>query len=130
MKLENVSLFFTFLWSIPGLYPLSIPAFSWKCQKTSSFLMFNNLSLCLVFYISYDSKETELGISDKEASASAGKNTGVVLVPCSRMKVRPYSYFRWCGYFCGYVSFVRADEFSVRVTKITLRIEVSRTHSY
>ena len=101
MKLENVSLFFTFLWSIPGLYPLSIPAFSWKSQKTSSFLMFSNLSLCLVFYISYDSKETELGISDKEASASAGKNTGVVLVPCSRMEVRPYSYFRWCGYFWG-----------------------------
>ena len=130
MKLENVSLFFTFLWSIPGLYPLSIPAFSWKCQKTSSFLMFSNLSLCLVFYISYDSKETELGISDKEASASAGKNTGVVLVPCSRMEVRPYSYFRWCGYFWGpWVSFVTTDEFSVRVTKITSRIGVSWTHS-
>ena len=46
-----------------------------------------------------DSKETKLGSSDQEASPSAGKNTGVVLVPCSRMKVRPYSYFRWCGYF-------------------------------
>ena len=46
-----------------------------------------------------DSKETELGSSDQEASPSAGKNTGVVLVPCSRMEVRPYSYFRWCGYF-------------------------------
>ena len=29
-----------------------------------------------------DSKETELGSSDQEASPSAGKNTGVVLVPC------------------------------------------------
>ena len=45
------------------------------------------------------SKETKLGSSDQEASPSAGKNTGVVLVPCSRMEVRPYSYFRWCGYF-------------------------------
>ena len=46
-----------------------------------------------------DSKETELGSSDQEASPSAGKNTEVVLVPCSRMEVRPYNYFRWCGYF-------------------------------
>ena len=29
-----------------------------------------------------DSKETELGSSDQETSPSAGKNTGVVLVPC------------------------------------------------
>ena len=77
-----------------------------------------------------DSKETELGSSDQEASASAGKNTGVVLVPCSRMEVHPYSYFRWCGYFWGpWVSFVMTDEFSVRVTKITSRIGVSWTHS-
>ena len=34
-----------------------------------------------------DSKETELGSSDKEASPSAGKGTGVVLVPCSRTEV-------------------------------------------
>ena len=45
-----------------------------------------------------DSKETGLG-SDQEASPSAGKNTEVVLVPCLRMEVRPYSYFRWCEYF-------------------------------
>ena len=64
-----------------------------------------------------DSKETKLGSSNQEASPSAGKNTGVVLVPCSRMEVRPYSYFRWCGYFWGlWVSFVMTDEFSVRVT--------------
>ena len=29
-----------------------------------------------------DSKETELGRSDQEASLSAGKNTGTVSVPC------------------------------------------------
>ena len=40
-----------------------------------------------------DSKETELGSSDQETSPSAGKTTGVVLVPCSRMEVHPYSYF-------------------------------------
>ena len=57
-------------------------------------------------------------------------HTGVILVPCSRMEMRPYSYFRWCGYFWGpWVSFVTADEFSVRVTNITSRIGVSWTHS-
>ena len=46
------------------------------------------------------------------------------------MKVCPYSYFRWCGYFQSpWVSFVTTDEFSVSVTKITSRIGVSWTHS-
>ena len=36
-----------------------------------------------------DSKETELGSSNQNASPSAGKNTGVVLVPCSRTEMRP-----------------------------------------
>ena len=46
------------------------------------------------------------------------------------MELRPYSYFRWCGYFWGpWVPFVMTDEFSVRVTKITSRIGVSWTHS-
>ena len=54
----------------------------------------------------------------------------VVLVPCLCMEVRPYSFLRWCGYFWGpWVSFITTDEFSVRVTKITLRIGVSWTHS-
>ena len=54
-----------------------------------------------------DSKETELGSSNQEASPSASKNTGVVLVPCSCMEVHPYSYFQWHGYFWGpWVSFV------------------------
>ena len=66
-----------------------------------------------------DSKETKLGSSYKEASPSAGKNTGVVLVPCCSWNC-PSSYFRWCGYFWGpWVSFVMIDGFSVRVTKIS-----------
>ena len=73
-----------------------------------------------------DSKETELGSSDQEASPSAGKNTGVVLVPCLHMEVHPYSYFQWCGYFQSpRVSFIMTDEFSVRLTKVTSRIDVS-----
>ena len=36
-----------------------------------------------------DSKETELGSSDQEASPSAGKNTGIVLVPCRAWKCVP-----------------------------------------
>ena len=47
----------------------------------------------------FDSKETELGSSNQEASPSAGKKNGVVFVPCLCMEVRPYSYFRWCGYY-------------------------------
>ena len=35
------------------------------------------------------SKETELASSDQKASPLAGKNTGVVLVPCSHMEVLP-----------------------------------------
>ena len=74
---------------------------------TYSFLVFSDLTCHLedieigVSWLDCtpDSKETELGSNDQEASPSAGKNTGVVLVPCSRMEVRPYSYFRWCGYF-------------------------------
>ena len=36
-----------------------------------------------------DSKENELGRSTQEASQSAGKNTGVVLVPCHTWKCAP-----------------------------------------
>ena len=46
------------------------------------------------------------------------------------MKVRPYSYFWWCRYFCcPWVSLVTTDEFSARVTKITSKIRVSWTDS-
>ena len=77
-----------------------------------------------------DCKETELVSSDQQASSSAGKNNMVVSVSCSRIEVRLYSYFWWCGYFWGSrVSFVTTDEFSVRVTKITSKIGVSWTYS-
>ena len=36
-----------------------------------------------------DSKETELGSSDQEASTSASKNNGIVLVPCRARKCVP-----------------------------------------
>ena len=34
-----------------------------------------------------------------EVATPSGKNTGVVLVPCSCMEVHPYSYFQCYGYF-------------------------------
>ena len=77
-----------------------------------------------------DSKETEFGSSNQEASPSAGKITRVVFSTMMHMEVCPYSYFQWCKYFSGpWVSFVTTNEFSVRVTKIISRIGVSRTHS-
>ena len=36
-----------------------------------------------------DSKETELESSDQEASPSAGKNTGIVLLPCRAWECVP-----------------------------------------
>ena len=36
-----------------------------------------------------DSKETKLGSSNQEASPSAGKNTGIHLVPCCTWKCVP-----------------------------------------
>ena len=36
-----------------------------------------------------DSKDTELGSSNQEASPSAGKNIGIVLVPCRAWKCVP-----------------------------------------
>ena len=36
-----------------------------------------------------ESKETEFGSSDHEASSSADKNTGLVLVPCGAWKYVP-----------------------------------------
>ena len=67
-----------------------------------------------------DSKETELGGSDQEASPSAGKNTGVVRA----WKCVPTTISSG-GDISEVVSFVTTDEFSVRVTKITTRIGVS-----
>ena len=36
-----------------------------------------------------DSKETELGSSNQDASPSAGKNTRIVLMPCRALKCVP-----------------------------------------
>ena len=46
-----------------------------------------------------DSKETEIGNDEQDASQSAGKNTGVLLVSCLHMELLPYSYIQWCGDF-------------------------------
>ena len=46
-----------------------------------------------------------------------------------RMEVCPYNYCWWCGYSWGlWVSFVMADESSVRVTKVIPKIGVPWTH--
>ena len=70
------------------------------------FLAFSNLTCHLedtgmVFSgcLTSDSKKTKLRSSNQKASPSAGKNTGVLLQPCSHIEVSPYSYFRRCGYF-------------------------------
>ena len=67
------------------------------------FLAFSDLTCQLGYtgkgvFLSSDTKETEFGNNHTEASPSAGKNTGVVLVPCLLMEACPYSYFQWCGY--------------------------------
>ena len=39
------------------------------------------------------------------------------------MEVCPYSYFQYCGNFCGsWVSFIITDEFSVRVQKLSHKL--------
>ena len=61
------------------------------------FLAFSDLTCHLedagisVFWFQWvrDSKLTKLGSSDQVASLSAGKNNGVVLVPCSALKCVP-----------------------------------------
>ena len=40
-----------------------------------------------------DSKETELGSSSQEASPSADKNIGIVLVPCRAWKCDPTAIY-------------------------------------
>ena len=76
-----------------------------------------------------DSKKTKLWSSDQQTSPSADANTVVVLVSYSRVEVRLYSYFQWCGCFSGpWVSLVTTYIFSTRVTKITWKIGVSWSH--
>ena len=64
------------------------------------FLAFPDLTRHLTYTgIGVRTKKIELRSSDQETFPSAGKNTGVVLVPCSRMEVHAYSYFQWCTFF-------------------------------
>ena len=52
----------------------------------------------LLVVVPPDSMEIKLGSSDQKASPSVGKNTRILLAPCSGMEVHPYSYFWWCGF--------------------------------
>ena len=58
------------------------------------FLDFSDLTCQLGYtgigvFWSSDTKETEFGNNNPEASPSAGKNTGVVIVPCFSMEGCP-----------------------------------------
>ena len=73
-----------------------------------------------------DSKETKLGSSDQEAFPAAGKTTSVVLVPCCTWKCVPTAVSGGVDISLRpWMLFVTADELSVRVIKITLRIGAS-----
>ena len=69
-----------------------------------------------------DSEKTDLGSSNQEASPSAGKNNGIVLVPCHAWECISSGVDIFRG---PWVSFTTTDELSARVTKITSRISVS-----
>ena len=56
-----------------------------------------------------DSKGTKLWNSNQEAFPSAGKNTGIVLVPRLLMEVHPYSSLWWCGYLYKSVGVICYD---------------------
>ena len=68
-----------------------------------------------------DSEETELGSSNEAASPSAAINTRIVLVLCCTWNYVPTVISSGVDIY--------KDKFSVRITKITLRIGVSWTHS-
>ena len=53
------------------------------------FLEFSDLTWCFLVALMPDSKETELGISNQEASPSACRNTGIVLLPCCAWECVP-----------------------------------------
>ena len=56
-----------------------------------------------------DTEETELESSDQETSPSAGKNTGVVLVPCLHMEVHVYGYFLVAWIFLSSLGVICCD---------------------
>ena len=72
-----------------------------------------------------DSKETELGSSDQEASPSAGKNTRIVLVPCCAWKCVPPAISGGVDISEVPACHLLRHMFSVRVTKVTSRIGIS-----
>ena len=84
----------------------------------------------MFFLLLHDSKKTKHRSSNQEASQCSGKITVVASLPCCTLK---------CAFpaiSCGMIIFdvpsmlfVSANEFSMRVTKITSRISVSWTHS-
>ena len=79
------------------------------CWSNSNILVFSGCT------VPSDNKEIQLGGSSQEASPSAGKNTGVVLVPCGTWNCVPTAVW-WCGYLQGHwMSFV-TTEFSVTAT--------------
>ena len=86
--------------------------------------------MCSECTVPPDNKETEhKSSSNQEASPSAGKNTGIVLVSC--LTTRKCVYTAVSGAVDipevpGY-HFLRQIEFSVKVTKITSSIFVSWT---
>ena len=79
-------------------------------------------SACIV---SPDSKETKLGISAQEASPSAGKNTRVLLVPCSRMELGSFLPAIFGGVDISEVPGCHLLRQISSSTKITSRIGVS-----
>ena len=72
-----------------------------------------------------DSKETELGNGDQEASPSADKNTEKILKLCGAWKCVPTAISEGVDISEFPGCFVTTDEFSVGDTKITPRIDVS-----
>ena len=73
-----------------------------------------------------DSKETELGSSDQEASPSAGKNTGIVLVPCHAWKCVPTAIFSGVDIFEISLLIMRsAIELTLPVTLLSFPVECS-----
>ena len=71
-----------------------------------------------------DSKETNFGSSDQEASSSTGKSTGFVLVPCCTLKCVPAGNSGGVGISKIPGCHLLTDELSMRVAKITSRMGV------
>ena len=60
----------------------------WQSLQNTTFLAFSDLTFHLFSgcTVSPDGKKTKIGSSNKEASLSGGKNTGVVSVSCHAWK--------------------------------------------